>query len=212
MSFAYSTIKAVRSYVGRFKRLFTNSLEIRNWKTKGRPCPPPHPIKQRILMQYAVRYQLSVFIETGTYLGDMVFALRNQFDRIESVELDKILYQSALVQFAPWRHIRIHYGDSATVLPQILSNLDRPALFWLDGHYSGGITSKGEKNTPILEELKSVLGHPTKSHVILIDDAKDFDGNNDYPSYQDLLFYIKILQPDCAIESKDNIIRITSNF
>ena len=33
-----------------------------------------------------------------------------------------------------------------------------PAIFWLDGHYSAGITAMGEQATPIFKELTHIFG------------------------------------------------------
>ena len=41
---------------------------------------------------------------------------------------------------------------------------------------------RGELETPVINELASVLAHATPGHVILIDDARLFDGTNDYPT------------------------------
>jgi hypothetical protein len=72
------------------------------------------------------------------------------------------------------------------VLLTVLQKLREPTLFWLDGHWSGGITAKGEKETPIVAECEAVLSHPVRGHVILIDDARCFTGENDYPTVAEM--------------------------
>ena len=54
----------------------------RQWLRKGKPVPAPHPVKQRIVKEYAARYGSRTFVETGTYKGDMVYAVRRAFDWI----------------------------------------------------------------------------------------------------------------------------------
>jgi hypothetical protein len=157
--------------------------QLENWKQSGRPIPPPDVYKQRLVKEYGDRFSLKFLIETGTYLGDMVFAMRDQFERIISVELDMALYVRAVLRFLRLRHIRILHGDSACVLPKILRSLREPALFWLDAHYSGGVTARAKKEIPIVEELTAILAHPVKDHVILVDDARGFiNGATDYPT------------------------------
>jgi hypothetical protein len=51
------------------------------------------------------------------------------------------------------------------VLPLIIKDLNEPAIFWLDGHYSSGITAKGDKICPIFEELDSIFNN-SKSRFI----------------------------------------------
>jgi hypothetical protein len=82
-------------------------------------------------------------------------------------------------------------GDSGKKLPELLNGKYRRALFWLDGHYSSGVTARSEVDTPIIVELEAILGHPIKQHVILIDDARRFDGTNNYPHLDDLLRIIR---------------------
>ena len=54
-------------------------------------------------------------------------------------------------------------------------------MFWLDGHYSGKGTAKGKKETPILEELKTIFDTNDLRYVILIDDARHFGSEKRLP-------------------------------
>jgi hypothetical protein len=178
------------------------------WLESGKPDPPPNIVKQMTIKEYANKYRLKVFIESGTYLGDMVYAVRGVFEKIYSIELDDNLYESAKAKFLKYSHMSILHGDSAKVMPKILEHIQDPCLFWLDGHYSAGITSKGEIATPILQELRHIFSHTVKDHVILIDDARLFIGKNDYPNIQELRSFVLGQKHDREIEIKDDIIRI----
>lgn len=161
------------------------------WERAGRPNPPPHSVKQEIVREYGTRHRLDVLIETGTYLGDMVFAMRNTFGTIHSIELGEELYVRAKKRFAAYPHVSIHHGDSGVVLSEILGRISEPCLFWLDGHFSAGFTAKGPLETPIIQELSHIAAHPLASeHVILIDDARCFDGTGDYPTIEFLRDYL----------------------
>ena len=70
-----------------------------------------------------------------------------------------------------------------------MNEINGTAIFWLDGHYSGGITALGNKECPVLEELETILKSHIQ-HVILIDDARLFNGTNDYPTIDELKFII----------------------
>lgn len=162
-------------------------LEARRaWEKQGRPSPPPHIIKEELIRDYAKTFNTSVLIETGTYLGDMVHAMKKSFSRIISFELDQTLAAQARERFANEHHIEIIQGDSGKLLGEHLATINEPCLFWLDGHYSGGITAKGSLETPIKNELTAILKHPVAGHVILIDDARCFTGENDYPTIDEL--------------------------
>ena len=97
-------------------------------------------------------------METGTYYGDMIAAMMPQFDAIYSIELSDELYDRARRRFRGSDKVTLIHGDSAVELAAIVRGLDRPALFWLDGHYSGGETAKGATETPVLAELEQILG------------------------------------------------------
>ena len=84
----------------------------------------------------------------------------------------------------------------------------RPVLFWLDGHYSGGDTAKGELDTPVSVELDSILESPVKGHVILIDDARCFDATHDCP-HLDILLETVRRKNTYHIEVSADIIRLT---
>ena len=134
------------------------------------------------ILEYQKRFNSHTFIETGTYKGDMIEAVREYFDKIYSIEIGTELHQKAVDRFKKDARVEILLGDSATVLPKILAEIREPALFWLDAHDSGGDTAHGDVITPIEKELDVILNHSIKNHVILIDDARDFTGHGGYPT------------------------------
>lgn len=141
--------------------------------------PPPAPVKRWLLEYFARHHHLTTFVETGTFNGGTVLALRNVFTRLITIELQPELCENARRLLLPYPHVQVRCGDSSALLPQALAELREPALFWLDAHYSGGITARGIADTPIMAELRAVFAHPAKRHIIAIDDAKDF-GHGDY--------------------------------
>ena len=206
-------LKSIKSYVRSsflFDRYgpFRQQIELIQWKLVGKPVPIPHWVKQQAIKQYAKQFSLNVLVETGTYLGTMINATKDNFHHIYSIELDHELYVRAQKRFARFPHITLFKGDSSDVLPVILRQISSPALFWLDGHYSGGITAKGTLDTPIMQELRHILEHPVNGHVILIDDARDFTGQHDYPLLEELDNYVRSHFSDHIVEVRDDMIRI----
>jgi hypothetical protein len=184
-------------------------LRIIKWLLLGRPAPAPHLIKQRLLKKIAKKASLKIMVETGTFKGAMIESCRKQFDKLISIELSEEYYNKAKKKFAKYDHIKIIKGDSGIILPKILKEINKPALFWLDGHYSGGNTSKGELNTPIIKELGAILSHKNKEHVILIDDARCFNGTDDYPTIDMIRKYIQNKNLNLYMEIKNDIIIIS---
>ena len=192
----------------RIRALRRYRREVTEWQRAGKTNPPPHVLKQRVVRAYARRFRTRTLVETGTFLGDMVEAVRDAFGAIFSIELDPQLACLAQTRFQLQSHIEIIQGDSAQVLPRLLERITTPALFWLDGHWSDGITARGEVDTPVREELRAILSHPVRSHVILIDDARCFDGTCDYPALPELWDITSALGPEYVHDVADNIIRI----
>ena len=135
---------------------YRHKRDYSKWVSSGMPIPPPHSVKQMTVKAYARIHGITVLIETGTYLGEMVSAMKHVFDCVYSIELGDELYQKAKKKFSRDLQVSILHGDSTKVLPGILEQIKIPCLFWLDGHYSAGVTARGEKETPILEELKNI--------------------------------------------------------
>jgi hypothetical protein len=183
--------------------------EIAEWEKKGKPIPPPHIMKQRTLETDAKKYKLKILVETGTYYGDMVEAVKNCFDYIFTIELSVELFKQAKKRFKKERHIEVIHEDSGKELKNIVSKINQPALFWLDGHYSSGVTARGEKDTPIYEELHYILSIQNMGHVIIIDDARCFGTDPAYPTIKDLKEFIKTKRKNVQIFIQDDSIRIT---
>ena len=192
----------------RFARTVWSIFEMWNWSLRGNPVPPPKRVKQKIVKTYAKQFNLKLFIETGTYWGDMVSATQQFFNEIYSIELSDSLYERAKKRFSKFPHIHVIHGDSGQVLPDFLSSIHQQCLFWLDAHYSGGITAKINCETPITEEIQCILKHPILDHVILIDDARCFIGRNGYPSLDELRELISKNRPGWILEVKCDIVRI----
>jgi hypothetical protein len=129
----------------------------------------------------------------------MVEALKIDFDRIYSIELSPELHARAKERFRLDPHISILHGDSAKELGAVLAELQQPALFWLDGHYSSGPTAKGEKDTPVLDELAQIFATDESRHVIVIDDARCFGTCAAYPRMDELVAFVREKRPDAEV-------------
>jgi hypothetical protein len=188
-----------------------NYVQVLNWRLKGKPLPPPHFIKQKTILDFARRYNANVFVETGTLYGDMIEAMRTHFDKLYSIELSKEFHKNAVERFKNYPHIEIVNGDSSTEIKTVLKKINNETiLFWLDSHYSGGNTAKGEKDTPIIEELGHIFNSSKLKHVIIIDDARLFGTDPAYPSIEELRKYVFSKDKNLNFMVKDDTIRISA--
>lgn len=191
-------------------RRFKNWKDIRRWEAKGRPSPPPHAIKQRVLREFKDRYGLEILVETGTFKGDMMEAMKYDFRQLYSIELAAHFYERAMQRFINERHIEILQGDSGKVLESLVPKLDGPTLFWLDGHYSKGDTARGDDDTPIMQELGHIFSRADLKSVILIDDARCFMGQTEqvYPAIESVREFVAKHRPDLGFEVDTDCIRL----
>jgi hypothetical protein len=190
-------------------RPFTEWRVYRKWVAQGRPIPAPPIVKQHIVKQCLREAGLSTVVETGTFTGDMVDALLPVARRIVSIELDDRLYAAARRRFEGAAHVELLHGDSGALLPRVIGALDCPALFWLDGHYTGAGSARGAVDSPIVAEIGALLVHPASGHVVLIDDAREFSGRDGYPTLEELRGMILRRRPDARFSVADDIIRWT---
>lgn len=179
----------------------------REWNKNGCPVPPPHLVKQKIITEFQERYNYEVLVETGTYKGDMVEAQKKIFNKVFSIELGDDLYRKAKKRFKNDRNVEILQGDSGKVLPELIKSINKPAIFWLDGHYSGGETAKGNTDCPIFQELDAIFRGHNLNHILLIDDARLFNGEGDYPTVEKLTNFVKNHNENYQLDVKHDIIR-----
>lgn len=108
--------------------------------------------------------------------------------------------------------IHVWEGDSVLILPLIMKQIKSNVLFWLDGHYSHGITSMGEKPCPIYEEISAInsVKYAAVNYSIFIDDAKSFGFEPEYPSINDLKACIGQYFPEKEVYISNNIVIVRS--
>jgi hypothetical protein len=165
-------------------------------------------VKERIVLDHARERGVGVLVETGTLYGEMIDATLHRFERIWSIELSPELARRAAARFSRWPHVTIIQGDSGVELARVAAQVEEPAVFWLDGHYSGGITAKGDVETPIVAELETVLARGYDGDVVLIDDARLFGALTDYPPVSDIVSLVARLRPDRNVTVEEDVIRI----
>lgn len=168
-----------------------------------------HKGKEKVVTQYAAHFNIKTLVETGTYKGQMVKAMKNKFYKIFSIEIGDELYKKAAENFSGDKHVKIIHGDSGSILEELAVKIQEPAVFWLDAHYSGGDTARGPKDTPARDELEIILDR-NQDDVILIDDARDFNGTNSYPTVSDIELLVSKKKPNYSVEVKKDIIRISA--
>ncbi|MGE5174946.1 MAG: hypothetical protein ACM3JJ_01115 [Hyphomicrobiales bacterium] len=211
MSFLGSVSRALPSPIReRLRALVVARRDERDWRAyRAAPTvPPPHVVKVRTVLDHARRFGIDTLVETGTFEGEMARKCAASFRRVETIELDPGLAAAAARKLARLPNVRVIRGDSAAALAAVVASLEAPAVFWLDAHYSGEGTAKGDTETPLLREIAAIATGRARGHVVLVDDARLL-GTGDYPTADALRDALARLDPGGGFEIRDDIARFT---
>jgi hypothetical protein len=194
-----------RSAIIRGLRRIDGAIQAGVWRLDPKPPAPP-AVKYALVRKVARQFGCRALIETGTYIGDMVQHSLPHFDAIHTIELAPFYYQRASRRFAKRPTVRVYHGDSGEILPSVIASLKSRAVIWLDAHWAGGITAKAALRTPIVAELETLSRHP--EHVVLIDDAHAFSGEDGYPALADMEQVAKRYLPQHTFAIRNNIMEL----
>jgi len=176
-----------------------------SWRRSGSPAPAPPHLKQQLVLGHVKRFKPAAFVETGTYRGDTLAHVRSHVVRTVSIELDETLCALAEKRFRRHPDVEIIWGDSGALLADVLQTLTEPSALWLDGHYSGGVTADSGGDAPVLSELAAALTCSV-GHLVLIDDARLFDGTDGYPTLETVSSLIATHRPNTPMTVADDVI------
>ena len=167
------------------------------------PIPPTHEAKCNFVMRKAAERHLEIFIETGTFRGEMLAFQLPHFKKLISIELSQELHRAACARFTAFPKVQVIQGDSGVKLGEAIKGLAAPALFWLDAHYSIGLTAGRGTSAPIFKELSCLTNRQQYPDAILIDDARLFGWDFGYPSLKAIRNFVSEHWPShtCVVES-----------
>src|ERR1700758_2967605 len=150
-------------------------LAMRDWKRRRYAAPSPAFVKECVLLRNGI--DGATWVETGTYLGDTTALLSRHARQVYSIEPAPGLFEQAARRFRASSTVRLLPGTSEQRLPELLATLSGDINFWLDGHYSAGVTYQGPVDTPIVNELECIANHlgRFRNIVVLVDDVRCFD-------------------------------------
>lgn len=115
----------------------------------------------------------SCFVETGTFMGTTINNVEPYFSELHTIEIKEGYYNRAKNMYKGDK-IKFHLGNSSDKLVNICKSLKTDTVFFLDGHWSSGGTGRGVKDTPLYEELESIMENLEHNAIIIIDDVRLF--------------------------------------
>ena len=192
--------KVLPKSIVEFVQLQRNMAE---WKKRDYLENSPQLVKEKVLLKYGIKD--AGWVETGTYTGTTTKYLSELFPHVYTIEPEPKLYASACKRFEG-KNVTLFNNVSEEVFPSLLPTLTGNMNFWLDGHYSAGITFKGAKDCPVEDELNAIeKNFDNFSRLsILIDDVRCFLPTNseysDYPSIDYLVDWARRMNLRWRIE------------
>jgi predicted O-methyltransferase YrrM len=135
-----------------------------------------NPCIEEVCLALKNIYDIRTVVETGTYYGDTTHWFSKHFDIVHSIEISDTYYNDCVKRFDVLGidNIHLYNGNSAELLPSIISNINNRCLYFLDAHWLD--------QWPLLDELKAIA-QSKMSPVILIDDFKVPGTNLGFDSY-----------------------------
>jgi hypothetical protein len=154
---------------------------------------------------------LNVFVEAGTFHGESALRASKIFSRVITIEKSSFLFMQSSKRLKRQPNIACYNGCTREHVTTHLRELDNP-LFWLDAHWSGGMTSGQKDECPILDELSLIFAKGLNCFAILIDDARLFTAppprphdRNQWPRIDELA---KMIPDNCSMYIHSDIIYI----
>lgn len=149
---------------------------------------PKYINKSLLAAMIGIKSKKKIFIETGTYIGQSTYSIQNLFSRLYTCEASKDLYRAAknLFLLTKSNNIKIYLNDSRNFLKSLNKTIAKNSVFFLDAHYSTGITSKEYGKCPLIDELQIII-RKTSNAVVVVDDIRTMNGKNGYPNLNEIL-------------------------
>ena len=167
-----------------------------------------HGIPPEIALRLKDKYDLQVFLETGTYMGKSAIWAAEFFDRVYTIESNYTFYIKTVGILHGLKNVIAFHGHSQDMLSIALTMFSEKALIWLDAHWSKDLGYKKYDKTicPVLEEINAISKNDS-GHVILIDDVRLFGKAPGWPTVKQVVEVLKNTGRKVTIE-KDVFIAI----
>lgn len=125
------------------------------------------------------KINFEIFIETGTHYGSTIFNMSSYFKELHTIELSKNFYNLCVEKASNEKinNITFYNGSSDIIIKEICEKIKKPAIFFLDSHWSMDNTARGDVDVPLLEELKSIKNR-NENDILIIDDLRLFGSKN----------------------------------
>jgi hypothetical protein len=130
-------------------------------------------IPKKLVRLIKEHFAVMIFVETGTFKGKTTIWAAGIFNEVYTIENSKELFDLTSKSLTEYSNIHPLFGNSASQLKNVISEINQPALFWLDAHWCGANTYGNDEPCPLLDEIR-IIKQSSHNHIIMIDDARFF--------------------------------------
>lgn len=130
-------------------------------------------IHKPVALKMRDKYNLEIFVETGTWHGDSAIWAAAHFSKVYTIELNLPFLEEFNSLLADFDNIEPIHGNSRTELIPVISKIRRPVLFFLDAHWTGDAEQHDKIGAcPVMDEINTINKLCKVNHVIIVDDAR----------------------------------------
>ena len=128
------------------------------------------------------------FVETGTYTGQSLNLISGLFEQLYTAEASPELFRASQALFKGLNRTNIsgELCDSRVLLQKITPDVANQSVFFLDAHYSQGLTSDEYGSCPVIDEIRIILDKAPNA-LIVVDDIRTMSGKGGYPTLVQIL-------------------------
>lgn len=131
-------------------------------------------------------HRILTVVETGSWRGYTTRRFAEFVPRVHTIELDPEMARAARETLLDTANATVHDGSSAHLLPELIPNLSRPVLYYLDAHWY--------RDWPLFEELESIARLAGEC-VIVIHDVKVPGKDFGFDSYGGRALTFELVKP-----------------
>lgn len=149
---------------------------------------PAHVYKPLLAAMIGLTLGKTIFVETGTFVGQSSYFVSRLFSEVLTVEasVDLALAARRLMEATNTENVKVVQGASVDLLQNLSLEAGQSAVFFLDAHYSTGLTSRLFGACPLVDEL-TIIFKRFDNPVIIVDDLRTMTGLGGYPSIAEIL-------------------------
>jgi hypothetical protein len=112
---------------------------------------------KRLVAEYGIRSA----VETGTYQGVTTRGLAALVPAVYTIEIDPGRFEDSRERLADLPNVRPLLGASPDVLPGLIPQIEKPALYYLDAHW--------DEHYPLPREVEIIAEHDPQPVIVMHD-------------------------------------------